>query len=55
MFVDCSQISINAIVKHVQHVGFIWTSSLLGMDLLSFPVPGGGTEKIVGLFVCKVG
>ena len=48
MFVDCSEISINVIVQHVQHVGIIWACSLPGMNLLlSFPVPGG-TEKIAG-------
>ena len=48
MFVNCSEISINVIVKHVQHVGIIWACSLPGMDLLlSFSVPGE-TEKIAG-------
>ena len=42
MFVDCSEISINVIVKHVQHVGIIRTCSLPGMELwLSFSVPRG--------------
>ena len=48
MFVGCSEIRINVIVKHVQHVGIIWACSLPGMDLLlSFSVPGG-TEKVAG-------
>ena len=47
MFADCSEISINVIVKHLQHVGIIWTCSLPGMGLLSFSVPGG-TEKLRG-------
>ena len=48
MFADCSKISINVIVKHVQHVGIIWACSLPGMDLLlSFSV-SGGTEEIAG-------
>ena len=48
MFADCSEISINVTVKHVQHVGITWACSLPGMDLLSsFSVPGG-TEKIAG-------
>ena len=48
MFVDCSEISVNVIVKLVKHVGIIWACSLPGMDLLlSFSVPGG-TEKIAG-------
>ena len=46
MFVDCSEISTNVIVKHMQHVGIIWVCSLPGMDLLlRFSVPGV-TEKI---------
>ena len=28
MFVNCSEISINVIVKHVQHVEIIWSCSL---------------------------
>ena len=48
MFVDCSEISINVIVKLVQHVGIIWACILSGIDLLlSFSVPGG-TEKTAG-------
>ena len=48
MFVECSEISINVIVKHVQHVGIVWACSLPGMNLLlSFSVPGQ-TEKITG-------
>ena len=48
MFVDCSEISINVIVQHVQHVGIIWACTLPGMDLLlSFSV-SGGTEEIAG-------
>ena len=52
MFVGCSEISINIIAKHVQHVGIIWVCSLPGMDLLSFPVHGG-TEKIAGLWFAR--
>ena len=48
MFVDCSEISINVIAKHVQYVGIIWACSLPGINLLwSFSVLGG-TEKIAG-------
>ena len=46
MFVDCSEISINVIVKHVQHVGIIWACSLPGMDLLL--LFGGGGKKLLG-------
>ena len=44
MFVGCSEISINIIAKHVQHVGIICAFSLPGADLLNFSVPRG-TEK----------
>ena len=43
MFVDCSEISINVIIKHVHHVGIIQNCGLPGIDLLlSFSVPGRG-------------
>ena len=43
MFVDCSEIGLSVIVKHVQHAGvFLSFSFLTGQeDLLSFSVPGG--------------
>ena len=47
MFVCCSEISVNDIVKHVQHVGIISACSLPWADLLSFSVPEG-TKKILG-------
>ena len=47
VFVDCSEISINVIVKHGQHVGIICVCSPPGMGLLRFSVPGG-TEKLLG-------
>ena len=46
MFVGCSEIRINVIVKHVQHVGIIWTCSLPGAELLSFSVPWGQKELL---------
>ena len=56
MFVDCSEIGLSVIVKHVQHAGvFLSFSFLTGQeDLLSFSVPGGGVgwgggaEKLLG-------
>ena len=32
MFLDFSEISINVIVKHLQHIGITWACSLPGMD-----------------------
>ena len=52
MFAVCSEISIKVIVKHVQHVGIIWTCSLPGADLLSFLVPWA-TEKIAGFWFAR--
>ena len=52
MFVDCFEISINVVVKHVQHAGIIWAFSLPGVDLLSFSVPGR-TEKTTGLWFAR--
>ena len=52
MFVCCSEISINDIVKHVQHVGIISACSLPWADLLSFSV-SHGTEKISGLWFAR--
>ena len=49
MFLGCSEISINVIAKHVQHVGIILAYSLPWADLLSFSAPEG-TEKIAGLW-----
>ena len=40
VFVGCSEISINVIVKHVQHVAIILACSLAWAELLSFSVPG---------------
>ena len=45
MFVGCSEIRINVIVKHVQHVGIIWACSLPGAELLSF-LPSGQKELL---------
>ena len=47
MFLGCSEISINFIAKHVQHVGIILAYSLPWADLLRFSAPEG-TEKIAG-------
>ena len=52
MFVCCSEISINVIVKHAQHVGIISACSLPWADLLSFSV-SHGTEKISGLWFAR--
>ena len=46
MFVGCSEISVNFIVKHKQHVGIIWPS---WGDLFIFSVLGG-REKNAGLW-----
>ena len=60
MFVDCSEIGLSVIVKHVQHAGvFLSFSFLTGQeDLLSFSVPGGGVgwgggRKIAGLWFAR--
>ena len=55
MFVDCSEIGLSVIVKHVQHAGvFLSFSFLTGQeDLLSFSVPGGGGRKIAGLWFAR--
>ena len=37
MFVGCSEISVNVIVKHKQHVGIIWPFVCLG-GLVHFSV-----------------
>ena len=52
MFVCCSEISINDIVKHVQHVGIISACSLPWADLLSFSVPEG-TKEFSGLLFAR--
>ena len=52
MFVACSEISINVIVKHVQHVGIVWACSLPWVDLLNFSVLEG-TEKIARLWYTR--
>ena len=52
MFTGCSEISINVIVKHVQHVGIIRACNLPGADLLSFLVPGR-PEKIAGFWFAR--
>ena len=39
MFLDCPEINISVIVKHVQHVGLV-SAFLCQGDLLSFLVPG---------------
>ena len=49
MFVGCSEISINVVVKHVQHVGIIWACSQPWVDLSNFSVPEW-TEKIAVLW-----
>ena len=38
MFLDCPEINISVIVKHVQHVGLV-SAFLCQGDLLSFSVP----------------
>ena len=48
MFVGCSEISINVIVKHKQHVGIIWPFCVHWGDLFIFSVLAGrgvGGEK----------
>ena len=52
MFAGCSEISVNVIVEHVQHVGIIWACSLPGVDLLSFLVPGG-IERTAGFWFAR--
>lgn len=52
MFIGCSKISVNVIVNHVQHAGTIWTSSMPGVYLLSFSVPGQ-TKKMPGLWFAR--
>ena len=52
MFLGCSEISINFIVKHVQHVGIIWACSQPWADLSSFSVPAL-TEKIAVLWFAR--
>ena len=52
MFVACSEISINVIVKHVQHVRIVWACSLPWVDLLNFSVLEG-TEKIARLWYTR--
>ena len=52
MFVGCSEISINVIVKHAQHVGIVSACSLPWADLLSFSV-SDETEKISGLWFTR--
>ena len=52
MLVCCSEISINDIVKHVQHVGIISACSLPWADWLSFSLPEG-TKKNSGLWFAR--
>ena len=52
MFAGCSEISINVIVKHAQHVGIISACSLPWADLVGFSV-SHGTEKIYGLWFAR--
>ena len=51
MFVGCSEINTNVIVKHEQHIGIIRAFFALG-NLLSFLVPRG-LEKITGLWFAR--
>ena len=44
MFVGCSEISVNVIVKHKQHVGIIWPFVCLG-GLVHFSVLEGREKK----------
>ena len=46
MFVDCSEISVNVIVKHKQHVGIIWPFVCLG-GLVHFSVLEGEKKMLV--------
>ena len=53
MFVGCFDISINVIVKHVQHVRILWAFCLLrGMGFGKF-VNVWGIEKIAGLWFAR--
>ena len=48
MFVGCSEISVNVIVKHKQHIGIIWPFCLPGGDLFMMVcglLGGRGGEK----------
>ena len=54
MFVGCSEISVNVIVKHKQHVGIIWPFCLPWGYFSIFSVLGG-TEKKYWFAVCKGG
>ena len=51
LFVGCSEISINVIVKHVQIIGII-SAFCLPEDLLSISVPWG-TNRFVGLWIAR--
>ena len=48
MFVNCSEISINVIVKHVQHVEIIWSCSSPWDGLIFKFFSAWGIEKIAG-------
>ena len=51
MFVGCSEISENVIVKHMQHVGIIWHFVCL-RGLIHF-FSAWGREKNAGLWFAK--
>ena len=56
MFVSYSEVSVNVINKHVQHIGIIGAFCLSGGGgTLCFSVPfgGKGTEKIVALWFAR--
>ena len=54
MFVSYSEVSVNVINKHVQHVGIIGAFCLSGGTLcFSVPFGGKGTEKIVALWFAR--
>ena len=52
MVEGCSEISMNIIVKYVQHVGIIWTFCLLWGELLIFSVREGDWKNY-WVVVCK--
>ena len=47
MFVGCSEISVNVIVKHKQHVGIIWPFCLPWGDFFIFFSAWGDREKML--------
>ena len=50
MFVGCSEIGINVIVKHVQHIGIIWAFCLPGGLVTFF---SAWRDKIPGLWFAR--